>query len=202
MDWRLFTYNIRHDTGYAPNPFFDVCTLNTCKPQIRREANEGDWVVALKSDRVICVMKVTRKMTMAEYWDYCIRRVPGKIPPQSAQCTDPRWIVGDCQYEFSSGKPRLLQGSHESKHVQRDLSGQNTLLSTHFVYFGLHERRLPRELVPIAQCATGKWIGRGRKSRANDPYRADFLQWVERLPCRQRKLFGLPTDNPFDSIRQ
>ena len=30
-----------HDTGFAPNPFFDVLTLATCKPGIRRVSRPG-----------------------------------------------------------------------------------------------------------------------------------------------------------------
>jgi hypothetical protein len=43
---RLFTYVIAEDWGFAPNPFFGVLTLNCCKPQIRQQAEVGDWVAA------------------------------------------------------------------------------------------------------------------------------------------------------------
>lgn len=202
MDWRLFTYNIRHDTGYAPNPFFGVCTLNTCKPQIRREANEGDWIVALKRDRVVCVMRITKKMTMAEYWHYCVRHLPEKIPPQTDRNGDPRRLVGDCQYDFSSGNAQILQGRHKPGQVQTDLSGKNALLSEHFVYFGNLEMRLPRELVPIAQYSNGNWIGQARKSSSNAPHRRAFLDWVTNLPCGDRVVLGQPTDNPIHDQKE
>jgi hypothetical protein len=41
MAGRLFTYVITHDGGFAPNPFHGVLTLNCCKPDIRRTAQEG-----------------------------------------------------------------------------------------------------------------------------------------------------------------
>jgi len=44
---KLFSYVIREDTGLAPNPFYGVCTLNCCKPDIRRTAEVGDWVAGL-----------------------------------------------------------------------------------------------------------------------------------------------------------
>ena len=43
---RLFTYVIPNDGGFAPNPFIGVCTLNCCKPVIRRTTQKGDWVAA------------------------------------------------------------------------------------------------------------------------------------------------------------
>jgi hypothetical protein len=33
------------DTGFAPNPFHDFLTLATCKPDIRKKAQIGDWVL-------------------------------------------------------------------------------------------------------------------------------------------------------------
>lgn len=36
---------VARDYGFAPNPFFGVCTLATCKPRIRSVAQIGDWVV-------------------------------------------------------------------------------------------------------------------------------------------------------------
>ena len=42
---RLYSYVLDHDYGFAPNPFYDVCTLATCKPSIRERAAIGDYVV-------------------------------------------------------------------------------------------------------------------------------------------------------------
>ena len=38
MAARLFSYVVRYDYGFAPNPFEGCCTIATCKPQIRRAA--------------------------------------------------------------------------------------------------------------------------------------------------------------------
>ena len=32
----LFSYVVATDSGFAPNPFFGLCTLACCKPAIRR----------------------------------------------------------------------------------------------------------------------------------------------------------------------
>ena len=39
----LYSYVITRDYGFAPNPFWNICTLATCKPQIREHALKGDW---------------------------------------------------------------------------------------------------------------------------------------------------------------
>ena len=32
---RLYSYTMTYDTGFAPNPFFGICTLACCKPTLR-----------------------------------------------------------------------------------------------------------------------------------------------------------------------
>jgi hypothetical protein len=44
---------VARDYGFAPNPFFGVCTLATCKPKIRKAAAIGDWVVGTGSSRLM-----------------------------------------------------------------------------------------------------------------------------------------------------
>lgn len=46
---RLFSYVVRFDSGFAPNPFYGYCTLATCKPPIRRTALVGDWIIGTGS---------------------------------------------------------------------------------------------------------------------------------------------------------
>jgi hypothetical protein len=47
----LHSYVVARDYGFAPNPFFGVCTLATCKPLIRRIAHIGDWIVGTGSKK-------------------------------------------------------------------------------------------------------------------------------------------------------
>lgn len=54
-----------------PNPFFGVCSLNSCKPIIRRTAQKGHWVAANTAadfpagpGLLVYAMRVTDKMTM------------------------------------------------------------------------------------------------------------------------------------------
>ena len=55
-------------------PSFGTCTLATCKPEIRRLAAVGDWVVGTGSsaqsgrDVAVYIMRVTATMTFNEYW--------------------------------------------------------------------------------------------------------------------------------------
>ena len=44
----LYSYVIKHDSGFAANPFWGYCTLADCKPAIRRTAKVGDWIVSAR----------------------------------------------------------------------------------------------------------------------------------------------------------
>ena len=70
----LYIYVVRRDFGFAPNPFHGVCTLATCKPDIRRSAQVGDWVMGVGGVRLkamgkcLYLMKVTEMSTFDDYW--------------------------------------------------------------------------------------------------------------------------------------
>src|SRR5579884_3196014 len=72
---RVFAYKIARDYGFAPNPFHGLCTLATCKPQIRTSAKTGDIIVGCGctgnslADKVICILRVSGKWTFQDYWD-------------------------------------------------------------------------------------------------------------------------------------
>ena len=71
---KLYSYVVARDFGFAPNPFYQFCTLGTCKPKIRRHAEVGDWVVGTGSKtcsregHLVFVMQVTEIMSFNGYW--------------------------------------------------------------------------------------------------------------------------------------
>lgn len=195
MKPKLFSYSIQHDTGYAPNPFHGICTLNPCKPQIRREAIEGDWVVGCKKNRVVYIMKVTAKISMKNYWSLCKNKYPKKIPSQDKFCIDPILLCGDSQYDFSGKIPKQLLGCHGKNEFETDLGGKYTLISTNFIYFGNKSVILPQHLLGIAQDANGKWITRARKSIANEPFIKDFNEWFQSMKKLNKNTIGSPLHN-------
>lgn len=100
---KLLKYVMRFDSGLAPNPFFDVCSLALCTPNHANARLEpGDWIVghSCKStgNRLIHAMRLTKVLDMDQYFhDYPQKRpVPGGAREQ--QCGDnlyyregPRW---------------------------------------------------------------------------------------------------------------
>ena len=60
---RVFRYVLKHDHGFAPCFDDGVCTLGCCKPNIRRSAVVGDWILGFAprkkgNARLLFVMQV------------------------------------------------------------------------------------------------------------------------------------------------
>ena len=147
MPRSLFSYVVRYDSGFAPNPFHGYCTLATCKPKIRQHARIGDWVVGTGSNargvrrggHLVYAMRVTEVLSTAEFWNDS--RFENKKPNLFYS-----WVVasGDNIYEpLSRGRWRQLSsyhsredGSRMDDHVVRDTAVERILVSDDFVYFG------------------------------------------------------------------
>lgn len=181
---RLFSYTVPFDAGSAPNPYWGTCTLTICKPVIRRIAEKGDWVVGLKENSVVYAMRITDKMTLAEYDAFCLKSLKGKIPIWSSR--DFRRKVGDCIYDYSDGAgPRLRRSVHDEGNISTDLGGKYSLLSDDFYYFGKEAVPLPDQLLPIVH-------KRGHKSNANAPYVDAFISWIRMQEYAHKKAFSDP----------
>lgn len=139
-----YAYKITRDYGFAPNPFFGVCTLACCKPHIRKKAVIGDWIIgtgSIENKRlyhIIFLMQVTEKITFDTYWGdkrfFCKRPVSNGSLKQ---------IHGDniyykknetwCQLDSHHSLP---DGKLNEANLNQDLSGEFVLVSNNFFYFG------------------------------------------------------------------
>jgi hypothetical protein len=195
---RLYTYCLRWDDGAAPNPFWGICTLAICKPAIRRTAKVGDWVVGLGSanspignisSSVVYAMKVTDKRSLWGYDLLCQSKYQGKIPDWYS--SDFKRRVGDCIYDYGQGTPPKLRPSvHDERSRERDLSGENVLISNHFYYFGDNPVELPANLLPLIHSQQGHRVD------LNRPYLEPFIDWLEGQGFEPNKLFGEPQLKP------
>ena len=70
----LYSCVITRDYGFAPNPFWNICSLATCKPQIRERALKGDWIAGFGgantaiTHKMVFLMQVDEICTFDEYW--------------------------------------------------------------------------------------------------------------------------------------
>lgn len=177
----LYSYCVRHDGGSAPNPFGGLCTLVICKPAIRRAAQLGDWIVGTgstaspvgdASGRIIYAMRVSEKLTMAEYDERCMERLRAKIPDINSPRLQDR--VGDAIWHYASADapPVARPGVHGEGNRKTDLGGKYALLSDHFFYFGKEAPELPQHLLGLVK------QGPGHRGRANDDLMKPFLAWI------------------------
>jgi len=81
-----------HDTGFAPNTKYGICTLCGCKEtSIEKWTKEGGWVIGIggnntgKPNKVIYVMEVKENLPFCQF----INRFPGKS----------RYLQGRCKPE-------------------------------------------------------------------------------------------------------
>lgn len=201
---RLFSYCLRFDSGAAPNPFWELCTLAICKPVIRRTASIGDWVLGFGStespikniaDCVVYAMKVTDKMTLRKYDEFCRVHSPHKIPKWDSETF--KYRVGDCIYDYSQGEQPVLRDSvHKDKNQKieddnrkKDLGGVSVLISKHFYYFGDKPIDLPSSLHPLKLPTNSR---KGYRWKPNQPYADAFVTWIDSLGYTPNQLHGQP----------
>ena len=151
----LYAYIMTHDTGDAPNPSREVCTLAYCMSMTRGKAQEGDYVVGLRGRRlgsreylkkvggdwhIIYAMKVTETLTLSEH----AKRFPARPGPQ----------------------------------VKTD----RALVSDDYVYWGKEARILPSSLNFLAEafCSNGKLCGIAHRFKFNDKQEQTFKQWFSK----------------------
>lgn len=194
MSRSLFSYVVRYDSGFAPNPFYDYCTLATCKGGIRERASVGDWVIGIGSDMVgirrgkhlVFAMKVSEKLKTEKYW-----RDP-RFQPKKPDLYH-NWVAasGDNIYkpvtrskwfQLNSYHSKL-DGSPSQEHIERDTKVPNVLVSDDFVYFGGEGPKLPQSFLqegPAQVCR----IGIRQYMRVKDAKVIDgFVKWLRSQHC-------------------
>lgn len=154
----IHSYVVRYDSGFAPNPFYGHCTLATCKPDIRRSAQIGDWIIgtgssdkAVKLGGYLCyAMRVTETLTFDNY-DADPRfqnKKPYRTGSRKQTCGDNIYFrnqVGAPWSQRDSFHTRP-DGKANPDHVQRDAGVNRVLISDDFVYFGGAGPKVPASL--------------------------------------------------------
>jgi hypothetical protein len=196
---RLYAYKLTNDGGFAPNPFWGVLTLATCKPQIRLKKRIGDWIGGFTSgtlngdavgkERLIFLAQVTDKMTIANYFraprfackkpvprsaNECLRHgdnIYEPLVPLASDARELRQLLNDNHWD---GDGRDCGGCKPGPSRKHDVSGRFVLICDTFAYFGAKALVIPKELrpnVPRGQSAHG--------SQTVDQLRANaFIRFV------------------------
>ena len=198
---RLFSYVVARDYGFAPNPFFGVCTLATCKPMIRRIASVGDWIIGTGSSPrnrrgiLVYAMRVTETMTFNEYWEN--ERFRRKRPNLRGS---KKQAFGDNIYFKDDADQWHQQDSHHSyrcgapnpHNIRNDTQTDRILLSTDYAYWGGSGPKIPpnfRDYDGFDICAM-----RNHKSHFPEGLVNDFIAWFRSLDANG--YLGAPLDWP------
>ena len=194
---KLFSYVVARDFGFAPNPFYQFCTLATCKPEIRRSAQVGDWVAGTgsksrsRSDRLVYVMRVTETMSFDDYWDdprfeakrpnlYSSRRKAFGDNIYHRASVSGEWVQSDSHHSFPNGVSN-------PRNTVRDTRVNRVLVSDDFVYWGGNGPAFP--------FFAGKDIrqpGQAHRCRFPQEVVDEFIAWIRRRD--EKGYSGTPTD--------
>lgn len=197
----LFTYVVRYDVGFAPNPFYGICTLATCKPGIRRTAMPGDWVAGIGSKQkgqgglLVFAMRVDEVITYDGYWSdpRFLRKRPNRAGSLKQRYGDniyhcapdgESWIQEDGRHSLADGTPNM-------DHVRKDTSAPRVLISQAFAYYGDKAIDIPEEFRDWGELdiCTG---GRGYRRHFPEDLRDGFISWLE--PQEGVRIAGEPLD--------
>jgi len=199
----LRSYIVAYDSGFAPNPFNGFCTLATCKPDIRKRAALGDWVVGTGSNKkgvrrggfLVYAMMIREALTFDEYWND--PRFEKKKPNLNGSY---RMACGDNIYSpLEDGGWRQFDSYHSNKdgtprvdHTKKDTSVDRVLISDDFVYFGAEGPEIPKTLKDAGIVHSGI----GQKRITNAATIADFEAWLEGLGVKGYQ------GRPFDMVEE
>lgn len=184
----LFSYVVARDYGFAPNPFFRICTLATCKPIIRRIGSVGDWVIGTGSKQkgrqeyLVYAMCITETMTFNEYWQN--ERYQRKKPNLRGSM---KQAFGDNIYFRDNSGQWQQQDSHHSypggvpnwHNIRHDTQTDRVLLSKDYAYWGGSGPEIPtrfRNYKGYDICAK-----RNHKCRFPEELAKDFVTWFRSL---------------------
>lgn len=191
----LYRYIVRYDTGFAPNPYYSVCTIATCKSKIRKTAQVGDWIMGLGSaqasrdGKLVYAMRTAETLTFDEYWRDS--RFTGKKPRRSSRYEE---TCGDNVYRRDGASGQWVQMScfHCGDDLAKDTTVDRVLIGTEFVYYGALAIDLPDEFLAWNE----KYFRGIRGHRIHDLpsfRKEEVIEWLELL-CRDGGRLGEPAE--------
>jgi hypothetical protein len=199
---RLHSYVVARDYGFAPNPFFAICTLATCKPRIRSAAKSGDWILGTGSathrrqNHVVYAMRVTETLTFEEYWTdprFQVKKPNLRGSKKQAfgdniysKCIDTDlWCQANSHHSFDNGKPN-------ESNIKADTATDRVLLSNDFVYWGGSGPPLPSKFLNYGSQHLSLCARRNHKNKFPLAFVNEFVGWLHSL--NEKGYVGDPLD--------
>ena len=195
---------LQRDYGFAPNPFFRVCTLATCKPDDKKSmAKPGDLIVGTGSDskkwrrgsHLVYIMRVAEALTFNQYWED--PRFVGKIP--TLKGSSKQGYGDNIYFKDSSGKFHQENSHHSNKdgtpdqaNICNDTQTDRVLIGCDYIYWGGDGPLVIRKFASYQKY--GILPKRNYRSRFPPGLVEDFDKWFK--STKKRGYHGRPIDWP------
>lgn len=141
---RSFSYIVKRDFGFAPNPFYGFLTLATCKQRIRKAAGVGDFIIGNSTvaygNKLIYMAKVSKVITFDEYWND-----PQYEMKKPVMNGSQKKLFGDNIYHHDANGNWIQEDSHHTNddgtvneyNLNRDTgTTDRVLICDEFIYLG------------------------------------------------------------------
>ena len=186
---KLYSYVVKCDTGFAPNPFYRYCTLAACTPNHMGICpQKGDWIIGTgavaKGNRLIYAMQVSDKMPFDQYY----KNPSFERKKPVIESKDYRRRCGDnIYYRDKAGHWQQHPSSfHNTKNQKKqDLKHPYVFIAKRFCYFGCKAKKIPREYNNLI------WKRQGVKCFHDPEDIEGFLAW---LHGKKTGIHGRPRD--------
>ncbi len=205
---KLYTYTLKNDSGFSPNPFWGCCTLACCKPKIREtvgkkwDKSKNIWVIGIspknRGNEVSYIMKVNDYLTFSEYYEKYPKKIPDFTKKVKHKC-------GDNIYkpkENGSGFEQLRSLHSNNKfdddywsfnrtNYIHDLNGKYVLISKEFIYFG-------NKTVPLYGDLKTLIVGRAHKCKFDREILDSAQRFINKYSedIKKKKIVGPPNRWP------
>lgn len=185
---KVYSYVVARDYGFAPNPFFGICSLATCKPLIRKHAKVGDWIIGTGSKgyglegKLAYAMKTSETLTFDEYWND--PRFSQKKPNLKGSF---KQAYGDNIYHRNEKTGKWLQENSHHSHsdglsnaanIRHDTQAPRVLLATEYAYWGGSGPPIPAQ---FRQRRANVCCHRGHKCNFPNDFVVSLVKWIESL---------------------
>lgn len=187
---KIYSYVVRYDSGFAPNPFGEFCTLATCKPRIRKKIQIGDWVIGTGSvenagnEKLIYAMKIEENLTFDEYWEdkrFQYKKVNwNSSNPIDKLGDNIYWKDKNGIFHQTPSKHSNKDGTENKELLKHDLSGEYVLISKNFYYFGKSAINIPEGYKNFIK------KGPGHKSNFTNDEISIFTNWLNSISYKNR----------------
>ena len=171
----LCSYIVPYDTGLAPNPFWDYCTLALCPPNYRKiKASKGDWIVGISSkdrgNKLIYAMQVSERMDFEEYFNDA--RFLKKRPNLEESWKE--WCGDNMYFKDENGDWKQLETIYhkDKRKIEQDTRHHFVLIAENFYYFGENAKEIPAEFHDVG-------ISARLKSSYTENFKETFVNWLE-----------------------